>query len=184
MVHIFIDIENTLIDDLFSCNLLQEQCDRVKNFIWNEVLSCYSQAEVGLFTWGWKTKEEIRPEIVDWLFGALDIPKNLHGPVLTKDDSIECAYRHNWVNTKDEVELEDLHIPGAMKRFGLEKQTCFVQQAKDMANFPEEREALTPTDLFILIDDTNEKGIIDRRTISSTRKGDTVKIEFRNPEDL
>ena len=76
-----------------------------------------------------------RTKIVKKLFDRLEIPEANRGFVWTKDDSIQCAIKHEWVNTSDEVEIEDLHIPGAMKRFGLEKQTCFVQQAKDLIDF-------------------------------------------------
>lgn len=120
--HIYIDIENTLIDDFFNCNLLHVQCDKVSRHVLKIISESYSSTpvKVNLFTWGWKTHDEIRPEIVMWLFDVLEIPEENRGTVWTKDDSIQCAYKHKWVNTTDEVELEDLHIPGAMKRFGLE----------------------------------------------------------------
>ena len=29
MIYIFFDIENTIIDDLWNCNFLQDNCDRI-----------------------------------------------------------------------------------------------------------------------------------------------------------
>ena len=92
--HIYIDIENTLIDDLFNCNLLHVQCDKVSRHILEIISESYSpsRVKVNLFTWGWKTHDEIRPEIVTWLFDVLEIPQENRGTVWTKDDSIQCAY--------------------------------------------------------------------------------------------
>lgn len=101
-----------------------------------------------LFTWGWKERSEIEQKIVKKLFDRLEIPEANRGFVWTKDDSIQCAIKHKWVNTSDEVEIEDLHIPGAMKRFGLEKQTCFVQQAKDLIDFKNATCDIANADIF------------------------------------
>ena len=32
MIHIFFDIENTIIDDLWNCNFLQDRCNKVDVF--------------------------------------------------------------------------------------------------------------------------------------------------------
>lgn len=157
MKEFFVDIENTLIDDLYSCNLLEAQTKQIGQFIHNrcvlERIQGNPPVKVNLFTWGWKTKDEIRDYVVNWLFEAMEVPVENRGTVWTKDDSIECAYRHGWINTKDEMQIEDLHVPGAMKRFGLDKQQCFVQQVMDLCEFP------SPTGLdceYTLIDDTND----------------------------
>ena len=180
--HIFIDIENTLIDDLFNCSLLHEQCDRISRHILSIIddkAFSHIDTKVNLFTWGWKTSDEIRPEIVNWLFDILEVPKENRGITWTKDDSILCACSHKWVNTTDEVELEDMHIPGAMKRYGLEKQTCFIQQCMDMAGFPKNIDI----DEFYLIDDTNTKGFREERNFTTT-DGFYLKIIFEHPEDI
>ena len=184
-IHIYIDIENTLIDDLFSCNLLHEQCSRIGSHV-HELIDdslSPSRVKVNLFTWGWKSHDEIRPEIVTWLFDVLEIPQENRGTIWTKDDSIQCAYRHKWVNTADEVEIEDLHIPGAMKRFGLEKQTCFIQQCMDVASFPHNIDN-QDSDEFYLIDDTNTKGIHEKRELTTVEHNVMMRVIFEHPEDL
>ena len=183
--HIYIDIENTLIDDLFNCNLLHVQCDMISRHVLEIISESYSSTpvKVNLFTWGWKTHDEIRPEIVTWLFDVLEIPQENRGTVWTKDDSIQCAYKHKWVNTTDEVELEDLHIPGAMKRFGLEKQTCFIQQCMDEASFPHNIDNQN-SDEFYLIDDTNQKGIHEERELTTVEHNVMIRVIFEHPEDL
>ncbi len=177
MTEIFIDIENTLIDDLYSCTLLQENVKRIADFIKAkiEIHPADPNAKVNLFTWGWKTKDEIRDYVVDWLFESLEVPQENRGVVWTKDDSIECAYRSGWVNTKDEVEIEDLHVPGAMKRYGLDKQMCFIKQAMDHAEFP----GGGGNDAYILIDDTNP--VWDETRTYSTNDSD-LSITFYHPE--
>lgn len=183
--HIFIDIENTLIDDLFNCSLLHVQCDKISRHVLGLIIESPSpsRVKVNFFTWGWKTRDEIRPEIVTWLFDVLEIPQENRGTVWTKDDSIQCAYKHKWVNTTDEVELEDLHIPGAMKRFGLEKQTCFIQQCMDEASFPHNIDNQN-NDEFYLIDDTNQKGIHEERELTTVEHNVMIRVIFEHPEDL
>lgn len=175
MNEIFIDIENTLIDDLFSLNLLQENVDKIRTYCNAHILND-NLTRINLFTWGWKEHKEIKQHIVDWLFDALEIPLPNRGIVWTKDDSILCAYDNKWVNTKDEVEIEDLHIPGAMKRYGLEKQTCFIQQCMDRASFPVNMQHV---DTFILIDDTNPMWV-EHRTMF--HNGSVINFVFLNPK--
>ena len=33
MIHIFFDIENTIIDDLWNCNFLQDSCDKITRWL-------------------------------------------------------------------------------------------------------------------------------------------------------
>ena len=129
-----------------------------------------------MFTWGWRTKDEVRDYIVKWIFDSLEIPPQYRGRVWTKDDSIECAYKHKWVNTTDEMEIEDLHIPGSMKRYGLDKQMCFVQQVRDLAEEGNCSE-------FILIDDTNPRWH-ETRHISDYHEHKEVIITFEHPEEI
>ena len=183
MINIFFDIENTIIDDLWNCNFLQDNCDRIskwlrKHFCFTPYLKCH------LFTWGWKERSEINEEIVKNIFDRLEIPETNRGIVWTKDDSIQCVFNHKWVNTTDEVELEDLHIPGAMKRFGLEKQTCFIQQVKDWIDFKNKQfEGLINTDRFFLIDDTNNEEETEARFFTN-KNGFKLDIEFLHPKNL
>lgn len=184
MIHIFFDIENTIIDDLWNCNFLQDSCDRITRWLHSRFsfvprgrLKCY------LFTWGWKERSEIEQKIVKKLFDRLEIPEANRGFVWTKDDSIQCAIKHEWVNTSDEVEIEDLHIPGAMKRFGLEKQTCFVQQAKDLVDFKNTTCATANADIFFLIDDTNNEEEIESRTFTN-KHNFNIEVRFLHSENL
>jgi len=177
MNEIFIDIENTLIDDLSSMKLLDENIKRISSLchieIWNR-----NNTRINLFTWGWKEHSEIKQYVVDWLFDALDIPPEHRGVVWTKDDSINCAFEHKWINTKDEVAIEDLHIPGAMRRWGLEKQTCFIQQCMDKASFPNNMQNF---DTFMLIDDTNPRWFENRTFF---KNGTVLNVIFHNPAEM
>jgi len=181
MTEIFIDIENTVIDDLGNCRWLNEQSGRIMSYVQQvvDLVTTHGNNEdvkVSLFTWGWRTKEEVRDYIVKWIFDSLEIPPQYRGRVWTKDDSIECAYKHKWVNTTDEMEIEDLHIPGSMKRYGLDKQMCFVQQVRDLAEESNCSE-------FILIDDTNPRWH-ETRHICDYHEHKEVIITFEHPEEL
>lgn len=175
-MQIFIDIENTIIDDLCTCNLMAEQCERIKNFVHSA-----NPDKVNIFTWGWKEHSEIKDYIVDWIFNALEIPTEQRGTVWTKDDSIQCAFNNKWVNTTNEVELEDLHIPGAMKRFGMEKPTCFIQQCKDLVGFNTNK---LVNEHFILIDDLNKAGEFETRNFCNVKNANSLNVQLINPVDL
>ena len=184
MIQIFFDIENTIIDDLWNCNFVPEKCDAIVRWLHKR----FSFVPVGklkcnLFTWGWKERSEIVPEVVTNIFNRLELPlDSTRGFVWTKDDSIRCAFDHKWVNTTDETEIEDLHIPGAMRRFGLEKQTCFIQQVKDFIDF-ENINSVDDVNRFILVDDTNNMLEKETRTFTN-RHGAELEIEFLHPENL
>lgn len=185
MVNIFFDIENTIIDDLWNCEFIPHKCDNIVRWL-NEdnFIIRHPGIKCHLFTWGWKEHSEIDQGIVKNLFDRLEIPEVNRGFVWTKDDSIQCAVKHEWVNTTNEMQINDLHIPGAMKRFGLEKQTCFIQQVKDWIDFKNKQvEGLVNTDRFFLIDDTNNKEETEARFF--TNKNDfKLDIVFLHPENL
>lgn len=130
-----------------------------------------------------KSVQKSNKKIVKKLFDRLEIPEANRGFVWTKDDSIQCAIKHKWINTSDEVEIEDLHIPGAMKRFGLEKQTCFVQQAKDLIDFKNATCDIANADIFFLIDDTNNEEEIESRTFTN-KHNFNIEVRFLHPENL
>ena len=78
MIHIFFDIENTIIDDLWNCNFLQDRCNKITRWLHSRFsfvprgrLKCH------LFTWGWKECSEIEQKIIkknyliDWKFQKL-----------------------------------------------------------------------------------------------------------------
>ena len=143
----------------------------------------HSSIKFHLFTWGWKENSEINQEIVKNLFDRLEIPLANRGFVWTKDDSIQCAVKHEWVNSADEVLIEDLHIPGAMKRFGLEKQMCFIQQVKDMIDFKNAQCDVINMHRFFLIDDTNNEEEIESRTFTN-KHNFNIEVNFLHPENL
>lgn len=180
MTEIFVDIENTLIDDLSGCNLLQEQTERIAEFIRAKIsLHHYDPTtRVNLFTWGWKCKDEIRDYLVEWLFNAMEVPPENRGVVWTKDDSIECAYTHGWVNTRDELEIEDIRVEGSSKRYGLDKRMCFIQQVMDLSGFPSK----DSSGEFFLVDDTNNRW--DEVRALSTPAGASITIAFLHPDCL
>lgn len=109
MTEIFIDIENTVIDDLGNCRWLNEQSGRIMSYV-QQVVDLVTtrgnneDVKVSLFTWGWRTKEEVRDYIVKWIFDSLEIPPQYRGRVWTKDDSIECAYPGGFTNPHEPIE--------------------------------------------------------------------------------
>lgn len=184
MKGIFIDIENTIIDDLWNCNFMLENCEAIIKWLNRGFILTHPNIKCHLFTWGWKERSEINQQIVNNIFSKLMIPESARGFVWTKDDSIKCVFDHKWVNTTNEVELEDLHIPGAMRRFGLEKQTCFIRQVKDLVHFEDMGINTAAADhQFVLIDDTNNPEEKETR-IFTNKQNCELEIEFLHPENL
>ena len=54
MIHFYVDIEGTLIDNLFDANYLHHNCANIKNYIHKHDGHPY---KVDFFTWGWKTEK-------------------------------------------------------------------------------------------------------------------------------
>ena len=70
-----------------------------------------------------------------------------------------------------------------MKRFGLEKQTCFVQQAKDLIYFKNTTCDTANADIFFLIDDTNNEEEIESRTFTN-KHNFNIEVRFLHLENL
>lgn len=70
-----------------------------------------------------------------------------------------------------------------MKRFGLEKQTCFVQQAKDLIDFKNATCDIANADIFFLIDDTNNEEEIESRTFTN-KHNFNIEVRFLHPVNL
>lgn len=135
---LYIDIENTIIDDLSNCNFLEENCEKIKRFIKNESVDAWA-----LFTWGWKTSDEIDMLLVDNMASKLDLRKPFCSYVVaTKNDSINCAITAGWLHEEDR---ERALQPGMMAEFGISKIGCFFEWCRN-ANVYEDTE-------IILIDD-------------------------------
>ena len=62
---LFLDIENTVIDNLTNCNWLEKNCEQIKKFIFNHSIN-----RVHIYTWGWKTNKEINQEILNNIYNT------------------------------------------------------------------------------------------------------------------
>lgn len=80
--NIFLDLEETIIDDIDNCSFIDENCKNINRFI-NEHKPTISS--VNIFTWGWLSKKEINYQIVKSVEKKLSIKINR---ILTKEDSI------------------------------------------------------------------------------------------------
>lgn len=118
---IYLDIENTLIDSLDNPVFLNDNCESIKAFI-----KAKDPSHVNIFTWGWKTKKDIEPKLVEALFNRLDIPEDKQGKVVTKETSVDEAITMGWLNKEDR---EEALIPGMMTEYGISKITCFLPLA-------------------------------------------------------
>jgi len=156
---IYLDIEGTLIDSLNNTEFLADNCERIKAFI-----KARNPARVNIFTWGWKTHEEIQGPIVKALFdkiGAL----NCRGDVYTKEFSVRIAINKGWLKEED---FDRALIPGMMKEFGISKISCFTALAS--------RLCVKTGSEYILIDDLVEE--FERIEFPKGR------ISLYNPKDL
>lgn len=135
---LYIDIENTIIDNLTDCNFLEENCEKIKRFIKNESIDAWA-----LFTWGWKTSDETDMLLVDNMANKFDLRKPFCSYVVaTKNDSINCAIKAGWLHEEDR---ERALQPGMTAEFGISKIGCFFEWCRN-ANVYEDTE-------IILIDD-------------------------------
>lgn len=120
---VFIDIENTLIEAL-DCRIpLRQNIANIKNF-----LKTIDVRSVSLFTWGWKTHDEIEGELVNQLFDLLDVEYKKRGDVFVKSDSAEEAIKAGWLNESDKARAL---YPGMMSEFCISKVSCFIQMQAD-----------------------------------------------------
>lgn len=162
---LYIDIENTIIDNLTDCNFLEENCEKIKRFIKNESVDAWA-----LFTWGWKTSDEIDMTLVENMAKKLDLYKPIFSNfVVTKNDSINCAIKAGWLHKEDR---ERALQPGMMAEFGISKISCFFRMCRD-ASVYEDIEV-------ILIDD------LANGTEVETFKGEygTLTAKAINPTEL
>lgn len=127
MANIFIlDIENTVIDDLVNRNFMEDNCDRIKQFIHKEEID--NVGIVTFFTWGWKTEDEIDDNLISVMLDRLDIPKEKRpapGNILVKEDSVNAAIDVGWLSEEDRKRAL---FPGMMGEFGISKISCFFEQ--------------------------------------------------------
>lgn len=164
---LYIDIENTIIDNLTDCNFLDENCEKIKRFIENESID-----EWALFTWGWKTSNEVgqNMSLVECIARKLDLHKPIfHYVVATKNDSINRAIKAGWLHEEDR---ERALQPGMMAEFGISKISCFFEWCRQ-SNFHEDTEV-------ILIDDLADGTEVE--TFKSKHR--TLTAKAINPTEL
>ena len=119
MTEIFLDIENTILDEIFTAKFLPKNCEKIKNYI----MLTNGLVKVNLFTWGWTKKNEIEPELVNAIFDRLGVDAELRGDVFVKEDSVNLAIERGWLNREDKATAL---IPGMMRDFGISKVSCFM----------------------------------------------------------
>ena len=135
---LYIDIENTIIDNLTDCNFLEENCEKIKRFIKRESIDAWA-----FFTWGWKTSDEINKYVVEKLAHRLGLCNPMFNFIVaTKNDSINCAIKAGLLHEEDR---ERALQPGMMAEFGISKIGCFFEMCR-VTNVYEDTE-------IILIDD-------------------------------
>ena len=138
-MQIVLDIENTVINNLNSCDFLQDNCDRISMFIKNN-----KPRFVHLFTWGWKEPDDILHSVVDYIYDRLGVDKEHRGVVYTKSDSVAYAIDRCWLKQEDRAEV--LH-PGMMAAYGLGKIHLVTEQfaSNDLSKYMGED--------YVIIDD-------------------------------
>lgn len=157
---IYLDIENTIIDSLDNTEFLADNCERIKSFI-----TARNPSRVNIFTWGWKTHEDIQGPIVKALFDKLEISEDIRGNVITKEVSVNEAILMGWLDKDD---FDRALEPGMMGEFGISKISCFSPMVSGIC-------IKTGCDC-ILIDD-----LVDKFEKIEFSKG---RVLLFNPEDL
>lgn len=140
---LYLDIENTIIDDLANCNWLEENCKKIKDFIFTKGIDT-----VNIYTWGWKTDKEIVPEILNNIYKKLDIAEEQIGSCITKETSVDCCITEGFIPAD---EKERALIPGMMlSEYSLDKTFVFLLMTR-----PDRQEGA----VYYLIDDTTETNL-------------------------
>lgn len=166
MTEIFLDIENTVIDSLFDNNFMQDNCERIKQFILKS-----KPSKVNIFTWGWKNKSEIKLYIVDAIFDKLEIPAEQRGRIIVKEDSVRTAIKVGWLHEEDASFAIE---PGMMQEFGISKVSCFIEMVTAIKDIDIKEQNLE----IILIDD-----LVDEDE-ELTYFGGKQKVKLLNPVRL
>lgn len=173
---IFLDIENTIIDDLVNCNFIEENCRKIAFLI-----KCMRPTAVHFFTWGWKTKDEVNINIVNSMLVKLGLdPMNLGFDcrVFTKDFGVKMAISSGWLNEED---FDRAIEPGMMAEFGISKISCFIDIVlrSTTETMLQKYDATIKNPLeFWLIDD-----LVEQKEELAFHGG-ILKIVLLNPKDL
>ena len=123
-MQIVLDIENTVINNLNSCDFLQDNCDRISRFIKNN-----KPRFVHLFTWGWKEHDDILHSVVDCIYDRLGVDEEQRGIVYTKSDSVAYAIDRGWLKKEDrEVQMKASKLNTPSPDFAWNWRKCSVFQ--------------------------------------------------------
>lgn len=95
MKFLFIDIENTVIDDLVNCNFLEENCKKI-----TKLLKEKDTVSFNFFTWGWKMPTDVDINIVNSMLVKFGIDQMNIGRdcrVIPKSASVQTAIETGWL---------------------------------------------------------------------------------------
>lgn len=172
---VFLDIENTIIDDLVNRNFLEDNCERIKNWL----KKGDNNYTVSFNTWGWTKTKEVDEELVKAMYDKLEVPVENRASfcdVLVKEHSVEVAIQNGWLNKEDK---ERAMFPGMMQEFGIDKISCFTSMVSgsvtnDMISDVDPLHPLT----FWLIDD------LVHEFESLTWFGGKLEVCVMNPKEV
>lgn len=140
---LFLDIENTIIDNLTDCNWLKENCKKIKDFIFTKGFDT-----VHIYTWGWKTNKEIDQEILNNIYKKLEIYEEQIGRCFTKETAVDYCINGGFIPAN---EKERALIPGMMTSdYSLDKTFVFLLMTRS-----DRQEGA----VHYLIDDTTETNL-------------------------
>lgn len=114
-IEIYVDIEGTLIDDLFNANFLNHNCDNIRDYIHKHDGHHY---KVHIFTWGWVHRSEIELGLVDNLYKRLEVAREHRGSIYVKEDAVNTL-----INFCPDMPYERniLMNPGGFSHYGFSK---------------------------------------------------------------
>lgn len=164
-IHILVDLEGTVIESLRNPRLLIYNCVNISEFIKTRIAVMRKPVVVDIFTWGWKTKDEVNGELVEQVYNSIGVYSEHRGSVFVKEDSVDV-----WLDRTHDVQDKDamkriLMQPGGMGKFMVRKASCAIDLLGD-------------NDEAILIDDT----VIDGVDTAPGRYG--RKVTCVNPNTL
>jgi hypothetical protein len=167
-IEIYVDIEGTLIDDLFNANFLNHQCDNIKEYIHKHDGHHY---KVNIYTWGWVHRSEIELGLVDNLYKRIGVDKAHRGTIFVKEDAVDTLIGQC---SDFAFDRDTLLQPGGFGSYGLNKPTVWKWGVDDTNKFN------------VLIDDTVEHEIdLDRiKFINPARMKVIVRNDLDKPATL
>lgn len=150
-IEIYVDIEGTLIDDLFNANFLNHNCDNIKEYIHKHDGHHY---KVHIYTWGWVHRSEIELGLVDNLYKRLEVAKEHRGSIYVKEDAVNTL-----IDFCPEMPFDRnvLMNPGGFNHYGFSKPAIWGLMITSENKFN------------VLIDDTVDCEL------------DTEKVKYINP---